>query len=343
MASTPGHSDTAHGTGDGTTPAGTTEHKRREKEDTLAKINSRTGRNMPQAVLTGAILVIMVVLCLVFERTIFVALCILFMLIAVWELRVDFATAGIRIPTVPLWLCSGGTILLTYFYPQHVAGMAIGLLCSVVVIAVCASFQFKPRARVNGAAVAKLKEAGLDAPQDVLGGQVVHDRMTHVSVSLFAMLYLTLLPSFLVLPLTMGHPVAHGFYIVFVPALGDIGGLFLGAAFGKHKLSPRISPKKSWEGMFGSMLFCTIGALCIGLGTYPFDEFAQKWWMLVVLGVMVGVTGLFGDLSASMIKRDLGLKDMGHVLKGHGGVLDRVDSIIMSAPFITGLLAICSL
>ena len=91
------------------------------------------------------------------------------------------------------------------------------------------------------------------------------------------------------------------------------------------------------------MLFCTIGALCIGLATYPFDEFAQKWWMLVIMGIMVGVTGLFGDLCASMIKRDLGLKDMGHLLKGHGGVLDRVDSIIISAPFITGLLAICHL
>ncbi|MGO5288413.1 phosphatidate cytidylyltransferase [Pseudoscardovia suis] len=317
--------------------------KRKEKADTLATINSRTGRNMPQAVLTGAILVVLVVACLVFERTIFVALCIAFMLLAVWELRVDFATAGIRIPTIPLWICSAGTLLLTYFYPQHVIGLGLGLLCSVIVIAVCASFQFKPHARVDGAVVAKLKDAGIDTPQDVLGGQVVHDRMTHVSVSMFSMLYLTLLPSFLVLPLTMGHPVAHGFYAVFVPALGDIGGLFIGAAFGKHKLSPRISPKKSWEGMFGSMLFCTIGALCIGLATYPFDEFAQKWWMLVIMGIMVGVTGLFGDLCASMIKRDLGLKDMGHLLKGHGGVLDRVDSIIISAPFITAFLALCRL
>lgn len=315
----------------------------RDKEDALERINSRTGRNMPQAVLTGTILVVLVVACLVFERTVFVALCIAFMVLAVWELRVDFATAGIRIPTVPLWICSAGTLLLTYYCPQHVAGLGLGLLCSAVIVAVCASFQFKPHARVNGAVVAKLKEAGLDTPQDVLGGQVVHDRMTHVSVSLFSMLYLTLLPSFLVLPLTMGHPVAHGFYIVFVPALGDIGGLFIGAAFGRHKLSPRISPKKSWEGMFGSMLFCTVGALCIGLATYPFDEFAQKWWMLVVMGVMVGVTGLFGDLCASMIKRDLGLKDMGHLLKGHGGVLDRVDSIIMSAPFIAALLAVCHL
>lgn len=319
-------------------------HRHDETHDeTMERINERAGRNMAQAVLTGTILVVLVVACVVFVREIFVFLVLAFMILATWELRVDFATAGIRIPVVVLWLCEAMTILPTYFYSHHVEALSIGFLCSVVLVTLCASFQFRPRAKVSSAVLEKLSDAGLDTPSDILGGQVVHDRMTHVAVSLFSLMYLGLLPGFLVLPLTMGHPVAHAFMICFIPALGDIGGLFFGAAFGRHKLSPRISPKKSWEGMFGSILLGIVGALCIGLGTYPLDEFARVWWILVMMGVMVGLTGLFGDLSASMIKRDLGIKDMGHLLKGHGGIIDRADSILMSAPFITGLLAVTGL
>lgn len=312
-------------------------------DDRMAQINKKTGRNMPQAVATGTILIVLIVASLVFNPVAFVFLCAAFIILGVWELRVDFATAGIRIPTVALWIGAVFTLLMTWFYPNHVEGMAIGVLVSVLLAVVFSSFLPRPHHSVNKAAVGKLDEVGLGAPSDILGGQVMHDRMTHVSVSLFAVMYLIVLAGFIVLPLTMGHPVAHGLMVVIVPALGDTGGLFFGAAFGRHKLSPRISPKKSWEGLFGSVLFTLIGTLCIGLGTYSADVWARKWWVLVVMGLLVGVTGLFGDLCASMIKRDLGLKDMGHLLKGHGGVLDRTDSVLISAPFITLILALSGL
>ena len=91
------------------------------------------------------------------------------------------------------------------------------------------------------------------------------------------------------------------------------------------------------------MLCCLIGALVIFASTYPSAQWGRIWWVALVMGVMVGVTGTVGDLSASLIKRDLGIKDMGHLLKGHGGVLDRVDSILMSAPFITLVLLVTGL
>lgn len=91
-----------------------------------------------------------------------------------------------------------------------------------------------------------------------------HSRLSHVAVSMFTVLYIPLLASCLIMPLTFnGHPVAHAIMLVFMPALSDTGGLFAGAWLGKHKLSPRISPKKSWEGLAGSILFAMAGSFVV--------------------------------------------------------------------------------
>ena len=141
------------------------------------------------------------------------------------------------------------------------------------------------------------------------------------------------------MPLTFNnHPVAHAIMLVFMPALSDTGGLFAGAWLGKHKLSPRISPKKSWEGLAGSILFAMVGSFVAMFSTYEPSVCVSRWWVPVIAGVMIGVAGTFGDLCASMLKRDIGIKDMGHLLKGHGGVMDRVDSILLCAPFVCVLL-----
>lgn len=109
------------------------------------------------------------------------------------------------------------------------------------------------------------------------------------------------------------------------------------------KLSPRISPKKSVEGLVGSMLFAMAGAFAVFACTYDASKWATRWWVPIVAGILIGAVGTFGDLCASMLKRDIGIKDMGHLLKGHGGVMDRVDSILMSAPFTCALLWITGL
>lgn len=116
----------------------------------------------------------------------------------------------------------------------------------------------------------------------------------------------------------------------------DTWAYFVGSRFGKHKLSPKISPKKSVEGAIGGV----VGSIVFCLGTYLVcDRFffvldTVKWWMIVLGAVIVSVLGMCGDLSASVIKRNFGEKDFGNIFPGHGGVLDRMDSFIVTMPVL---------
>lgn len=320
-------------------------HDQREKEaeEAIASINKRTGRNMPQAIATAAALVAVILACLLIRIDLFVVLIVVFMMLALWELRVDFATAGLHIPVVTLWLCSAATLLATYYSPHHIMTLALCIMGTLLLVALSATMKLSLGNRLSLAVADKLSHtdagARLESSFNHERGEHNHSRLSHVAVSLFTVLYIPLLAGCLIIPLTFGgHPVAHAIMLVFLPALSDTGGLFAGAWLGKHKLSPRISPKKSVEGLIGSMLFAMIGAFVIFACTYDGVTWATRWWVPIVMGVMVGVVGTFGDLCASMLKRDIGIKDMGHLLKGHGGVMDRVDSILISAPFIAILL-----
>lgn len=320
-------------------------HDQREKEaeEAIASINKRTGRNMPQAIATAAALVVVILACLLIRIDLFVVLIVVFMMLALWELRVDFATAGLHIPVVTLWLCSAATLLATYYSPHHIMTLALCIMGMLLLVALSATMKLSLGNRLSLAVADKLSHtdagARLESSFNHERGEHNHSRLSHVAVSLFTVLYIPLLAGCLIIPLTFGgHPVAHAIMLVFLPALSDTGGLFAGAWLGKHKLSPRISPKKSVEGVVGSMLFAMVGAFAVFACTYDGATWATRWWVPIVMGVMVGLVGTFGDLCASMLKRDIGIKDMGHLLKGHGGVMDRVDSILISAPFIAILL-----
>ena len=320
-------------------------HDQREKEaeEAIASINKRTGRNMPQAIATAAALVVVILACLLIRIDLFVVLIVVFMMLALWELRVDFATAGLHIPVVTLWMCSAATLLATYYSPHHIMTLALCIMGMLLLVALSATMKLSLGNRLSLAVADKLSHtdagARLESSFNHERGEHNHSRLSHVAVSLFTVLYIPLLAGCLIIPLTFGgHPVAHAIMLVFLPALSDTGGLFAGAWLGKHKLSPRISPKKSVEGLVGSMLFAMVGAFAVFACTYDGVTWATRWWVPIVMGVMVGLVGTFGDLCASMLKRDIGIKDMGHLLKGHGGVMDRVDSILISAPFIAILL-----
>lgn len=307
---------------------------RDEAEATLADINKKTGRNMPQAVGTAVVLVALLVAAMLVRFDLLVWLIVVFLVLALWELRVDFAAIGLHLPVVALWVCCAFTLLATYYMPRHVLGAALGAAVSLVVVSLAASVNHNMSGRITQAVASKPRSGGANAAD----AQIERPTVEHVVASAFIVLYIAVLASCIILPFTFGgHQVAHAIIVIFLPAISDTGGLFAGAWFGKHKLSPRISPKKSVEGLVGSVVLTMVAAFVIFAITYS-GQWASRWWVPVLIGIVVGVVGTFGDLCASMLKRDIGIKDMGHLLKGHGGVMDRVDSILLCAPFLTLIL-----
>jgi phosphatidate cytidylyltransferase len=108
----------------------------------------------------------------------------------------------------------------------------------------------------------------------------------------------------------------------------DVGGYAAGVLLGKHPMAPTVSPKKSWEGFAGSVLACATAG-----GVFFATLFeGTHWWEGVLFGLAVVCSATLGDLGESMIKRDIGIKDMGHLLPGHGGLMDRLDSLLPTAP-----------
>ena len=113
--------------------------------------------------------------------------------------------------------------------------------------------------------------------------------------------------------------------------LNDTGAYFAGRAYGRRKLYPRISPSKTWEGAVGGLAASVLGAILVkALGWLP----QLPWWGSVIVGAGAAVLGPLGDLSESMLKRAYGAKDSSGLLPGHGGVLDRVDALLFTAPFV---------
>ena len=120
---------------------------------------------------------------------------------------------------------------------------------------------------------------------------------------------------------------------ILVTVFSDIGGYAVGVVFGKHPMAPSLSPKKSWEGFAGSVATCAaVGAISLPL------LLGGLWWAGAVLGVAAAAGATLGDLIESSIKRDLGIKDMGALLPGHGGLMDRLDSLVVVAPIAWALL-----
>lgn len=134
------------------------------------------------------------------------------------------------------------------------------------------------------------------------------------------------------------------FYVILaflIPWISDAGAYFVGSAIGKHKMAPKISPKKSWEGFFGGIVTAVVSVLIVSFG-YPWIEemingsvsFKVNIPLLVIVAVVGSILGVIGDFSASLLKRQCEVKDFGSILPGHGGMLDRFDSMLFAAPFL---------
>lgn len=133
--------------------------------------------------------------------------------------------------------------------------------------------------------------------------------------------------SFLLIPFIMAY-------------CSDTGAYFVGVFFGKHKMCPTISPKKTWEGFVGGVLITVIGMLVFAyvlrVNGYP----NISYWKLAIYGLVGSVCSVFGDLNMSVIKRQTGIKDYGKLIPGHGGILDRFDSVMITAPLAEALLTL---
>jgi phosphatidate cytidylyltransferase len=139
----------------------------------------------------------------------------------------------------------------------------------------------------------------------------------------------------------------HGRFLVVAPFvmafMPDTGAYLIGCAFGKHKLCPLISPKKTVEGLFGGFLGGIVGMIVYGLVLQYFFGFTVNYLFAVLYGVLGAGFATFGDLMFSVIKRQTGIKDYGKLLPGHGGILDRFDSVTIVAPLAEVLLLILPL
>ncbi len=258
---------------------------------------SRAGRDLRAAIIVGVSLAALIFATLFTVRVIWVGVICLAVGMGAYELCTAFATAGLRIPRIPVALA--GAAIPAAAYAQGTNGLVIAFFIAVVVT---------------------LGWRGYDPHE----GELVRDLPTIV----FALAYTGFLGGFAAL---LSRP-SDGprLVIVFIAtaALNDVGGYTAGVlSGGKHKMAPRISPGKSWEGFGGSI---AAGCLCAGL-CFPFLLHTSAW-LGIVFGLAAVAASTLGDLGESLIKRDIGIKDMGHLLPGHGGVMDRLDSLLATAP-----------
>ncbi|GAA2860380.1 phosphatidate cytidylyltransferase [Streptosporangium fragile] len=254
--------------------------------------SSRTGRNLPVAVAVGVGLAVVIIASLYFVKELFLAVVIAAVGLGVAELVRSFAEREIKVPFVPVLV--GMAAMVTGAYWGGTAWLVGVFAMTVLVLLMWRMFQ------------------GTEG--------YVRD----VAATILVTVYPSMLVGFVALLLS--HP-GEGAdqVVVFIAttAASDIGGYFAGILFGKHKMSPLISPKKTWEGFAGSALAC----MAVG-GWLVAWLLEAAVWKGVVIGAVVVVFATLGDLVESVIKRDLGVKDMSSVLPGHGGMMDRLDSLV---------------
>ena len=258
-------------------------------------INAKAGRKLLPSILVSLTLIALVWLTLAYARVLFALLVAIAVALGIREIARAFAAAGTHISTRSLIVATGG---LTYaVWSAGVEGLAIATAIALPVLL-----------------ISRLRKG----PQDFVKS---------ATATTLALIYLPFLAGFLILLARPDDGLARVMTFVVLVGCNDTFGYLVGVLFGKHPLVPKISPKKSWEGLVGSMIFTSIGG---ALSFYYILDL--QWWIGALVALMIVFTATSGDLIESAMKRDLSLKDMGSLLPGHGGMLDRLDSVLLSAP-----------
>jgi phosphatidate cytidylyltransferase len=258
---------------------------------------------MVAAIGVGAGLGAVILLSLLVYRPAFLLVLLVAILVGVVELTRALQAGGVRAPLVPV--LAGTVAMLALAWTRGASGLVVGFLLTVLAVL--------------------LWRLG-DGPDGYL---------RDASAGVLVALYVPLLAGFCVLLLVPDDGAARVLAFIATVVGNDVGGFAAGVLLGKHPMAPSVSPKKSWEGMAGSVLACVLVAtpiVTLALG--------GPWWGGVLFGVALAVSATAGDLGESLIKRDLGIKDMGNLLPGHGGIMDRLDSLLPSAAVAYLLLSV---
>jgi phosphatidate cytidylyltransferase len=233
----------------------------------------------------------------------FVGLVTIAVMIGVFEVCRVLARRGIDVPLVPVVV--GGAAMVIAAYVDGTDALTAALVLTVVAMTAARLFASAPE-------------------------RLVKD----VVVGTFVAVYVPLLAGSAVLMAAADDGADRIVVFLVAVVLSDTGGFAAGVRFGKHPMAPTVSPKKTWEGLLGSLGAATVGSAI----SVPVLLGAQ-WWQGVLVGIVAVATATAGDLAESMLKRDLGVKDMGNLLPEHGGIMDRLDSLLPTAPVMALVLA----
>ncbi|MER7641851.1 MULTISPECIES: phosphatidate cytidylyltransferase [unclassified Streptomyces] len=263
------------------------------------------GRDLGAAIGVGVGLGAVIIASLFVVKAVFVGVIAVAVVVGLWELTSRLQERkGIKAPLVPLAVGGAAMVVAGYVRGPEGAWVAMALTALAVL-------------------VWRMTEPPEGYLKDVTAG-------------VFAAFYVPFLATFVALMLTADDGAWRVLTFLLLTVVSDTGAYAVGWRFGTHKLAPRISPGKTREGLFGAVSFAMVaGALCM---QFLIDD--GRWWQGLILGLAVAASATLGDLGESMIKRDLGIKDMGTLLPGHGGIMDRLDSLLPTAPVVWLLLVL---
>lgn len=275
-----------------------------QQPTTPAVSKSKAGRNLPAAIAVGVGLGAALVLTLGWFPPGFLVLVAAFLVLGSIEIYRALQRLDMNAAIVPIVVGTVAIVIGSYFAGQQ-RGIAIPsntLMLAMLGITALVSLVWRMPKGADG---------------------FVRD----AAASMFIIGYIPLMGSFVGLMLADDRGTMRIITFITIVVMGDTGGYVLGVLMGKHKMAPVISPKKTWEGFAGSIIFgVTAGILMTVL------VLGAPFWVGIILGVVLVVAGVCGDLIESLIKRDVGIKDMSSVLPGHGGIMDRLDSLLVAAP-----------
>lgn len=271
-------------------------------DTTAAPTTSRAGRNLPVATAVGLGLLGLVGGSLWFRKEAFAVLAVVACAAALWELAQAFTRRGVQLPLLPLVVGEVG--ILVSAYTSGPEALLVAFLLTV-----------------GGVVVWRVLDGG--------GAQALRD----AAAAAFATAYVPFLAGFLMLMLAADDGAQRVALFILLVVASDTGGYVAGVLFGRHPLAPSVSPKKTWEGLVGSLVLSS--AIGVAGMVWVFDAAPTVG---IALGVASVATATLGDLAESLLKRDLALKDMGSLLPGHGGVMDRIDGMLLTAPLVYLLL-----